>query len=683
MSFPFNPNTNPIGKKRGIRSILGRTKFSPGLGKGGNYEIRGQEVLDGVNFCSVTFGVAPNEPTYTDLNKAATQLQSLPELLETANTGGGSESITAGNTTYPSLPLVRRGALIIFNAPAKPFCYGSAAHAHTGHNYAVNDNLHGHNFAAHKGFKAGSENKIPSDILTQAAFAGAELMRESTLGNIRIVDKNGKIGMDTFQGPEFTYPDDGTIICTTGSILFNKFCGHSGESGGFKGTVSWARDLLLSDPKFLPYHYLWVLNLGCEHMYIGGGFSPLSSYPWLPNNTVPNTDDNYKVYTWGDVSNLWIPGGEPGGPVYTGQIHSEGKVGATPFIPNVQGSQYPQSWDWPVNMWDLKYVDTIRYWYNMMLHEIGHGTRPGPASPNYNIFAGMKHEQLMGALSQSPYVDTPPCNFMDTGPNDPAGDCGQHDPGNSTGGMNYHQAMSYAVMNNTNCANGDVPCPHPNTNGRGPESPGGIDAAYNVALLHWMELLPDANVADLTNVDQSVPNTVIFDDWLWAGDLFHIYPELTDLGSRKVLIRQEMHTNLNYPSVWDSAVPVPKRRAMSLQYYARGYMEKRASKYNYYSNYIDVPDGVVLLNWGPQVDVNGNMQGHRDVPTYARLDVSSGPTGPAPPLIINGFDTEIPANPATRFYGWKVETVDFTNEQSGAMSRVRIRITSLGDAGPT
>jgi len=679
MSF-FNPNTRHPGKKR-IGRALGRDKFSPGLGNGGLYEIQGQEVLDGANFCSMTFGIAPNEPTYADLNKAATQLQSMPELLETANTGGGSESAVAGNTTYPSLPLVRRGALIIFNVPSKPFCYGGPAHAHTGHNLNPTDNLHGHNFAAHKGFKSGRDNKVPSDILTEVAFTGAELMRESTLGNIQIVDKNGKIGMDTFQGQEFTYPDDGTINCRPGpgTTPYNEFCGNSFESGGFKGTVHWARDLLLNDPRFLPYHYLWVINLGCWNAKISGGFQNLSDQPWLSNNTVPNTDDNHKIYTWGDIGHLNVPGGIPGDPIDPGQIHSEGSVSPLFFIPNVQWSRYPESWDWAVNLWDLRYADSLRRWYGMMQHEIGHGTRPGPASPNFGMIGGMKHPTRPGSQPQSPYVETPLCNFMDTGPNDPAGECAQYWPGNSTANMNYHHAMSYPVLNNTHCGNPWVPCSPPNTNGRGPESPGGMDSAFNVALLHWMDLLPDNNVVDLTNVDQSVPNTILFDDWLWAGDLFHIHPELTDLGSRKVLIRQEMHTNLNYPWQWDNIVPAPKRRAMYLQYYGRGYIEKRASVTLPSMDHIDVPDGVVLLCWGAYVAVNANMQGLRDIPPFARLDVSSGPTGPAPPLIIHGFDTEIPANPATRFYGWKVETVDFTNEQSGTMSKVRIRITSLGE----
>ena len=674
MSFPFNPNTDPIGKKMGIRSMLGRAKFSPGLGKGGQYKIQGHEVLDGVNFCSITFGIGDREPTTADLNEAATQLQSMPELLEGADPGGGSEAATAGNSTYPSLPVVRRGAVIIFTVPGKVECYGTPANANN-LSLVVNDYLLGDRFAEHKGFKTGKDLICDEDLLVRVGKRCAEGFRKATMGNIIIVDGSGNVGMDTFQGSEFTYPDDGSIYCSNAGTQ-NKFCGNSfdGLVWGvhYTGTVNHARNLLENDSRFDPYHYLWVINLGCWNSRIGGGFMHLSDST--------DTEDDFRIYTWADIGNAYVAGGVPGDPVGTG-VHSNGATaGTVEFNPGNPWTEYPESWDWPVNLWDLKTVDTVGYWYEMFLHEVGHGSRPPGVSPNSNILGGFKHEQRMGYPTGggSPYTDTLPCVFADTGPNDPAGVCGAHDPGNTATGMNYHNIMSYDVLNNLNCAYPNVPCSPPNSGGYGPRSPFGMAASYNTALLHWSDIIPDNNVVDLTNVDQSVPNTVIFEDWLWAGDLFHIHPEFQSLGSRKVLIKQLMHTNLPYPSVWDNAVPTPKRKYMSLQYYARGYQEYRASRrYEQDPPGIESPDGVIYLNWGPQRG-GDTFPGLNDVPTYARLDVI--PSNPSPPLIINGFDTEIPANPATRFYGWKIETVGFTNEPEGGKSKVKVRITSLGDA---
>ena len=87
-------------------------------------------------------------------------------------------------------------------------------------------------------------------------------------------------------------------------------------------------------------------------------------------------------------------------------------------------------------------------------------------------------------------------------------------------------------------------------------------------------------------------------------------------------------------------------------------------------------DGQVYLGWGPS---NGDSPGTNTMCVYNRMDVD--PATPSPPLIINGFDTETPPNPATRFNGWKVEIIGYGPEAPSRKSKVKLRITSLGDTG--
>ena len=648
-------------------------------------------VLEGDDFCILG---PTGTPTKRELIEAAYDIRD-NNLLGIRDTGGGSsQSATVGDTTFPNgLPLVRRGALIIFQVPAgdtgitsdgtpiisEVACCGQQIIG--GQIPCPDDHIYTRRFAAHKGMgeNIGANLVVDQDLLHDMGLHMANSIRSAFVGNIKVVDQNGKIGMDTFSGPEFTYPNNSFIRCGT-SLYGSNFCSRSSWgpvttpcAQGECSTKNWAINRLIHDPIFDPYHYLIVANLGCWNSgNWSGGFRRLS----LMSN---DTNDKFKLFVFQDIDNTMIAGGVPGGWVGDrSDYHPNGRVSSADFDPHYQYTDYPESWDWPCNLWDLKQANASNYFYDVVLHELGHGSEIPMNSPNSNVISGgFRHEmRITDPDGSEPWVDTLPCVFADTGPNDVAGNCGALDPGNTAAGMNYHNVMSYSVLNDLNCAMANVPCDPA-------LSPYGMEAGFNTSHLHFMDYIGNENVYDLTPIDQTAPG-IIFEDWLYAGDLFWIHPELPSLGDRKVLIKQDMHCDgIPYPSQWDQVVPVPKRRFMSLVYYARGYIEKRTSAYQNDGVPIDSPDGVIYLNWGPQAHCwggGGGCIGMMDAPTYARLDVN--PSNPAPPLIINGFNIDTPwQGPESRFYGWKIETVDFTNEPVGGKTKVKIRITSLGDAG--
>ena len=671
MAFPrrnFRKGRNP---GRSTNRPLGRRRYSPGLGES-QYTIAGHSVMEGDNYCSVMFGVAPPDPTQEELNIAATELQYQPDLLQEGDTGGGTQAATAGNSTYPSYPIVRRGAVVIWTAPGKQECVGTPGNV--GNNLNPTDSIFAARYAEHKGFETGKDLICDDDITHRVAKRAAEAVRKAFIGQVKVVDENGKIGMDVFQGPEFTFPDDGSIWCGKLTSIANRYCSVNWSQNT---TVNYAKQYMRNDSRFDPYQYILLISLGCWNTHIDGGYS----YDFPGHNP----EDDYRVIVWTTPGLSRIAGGQPGGNFHSYCVHPTGGASPASFNPDNQNYD-PDSWNWAVNLWDLRNYDRVGYWYPMWLHEMGHAVREPLNSPNSGKLGGFRHEIRIGPsdLALRPHLDTLPCNFARSGPMDALGLCGSLDPGNTAGGMNYHDVMSYDVTNGTDCSKCWVPCsdPAPSESGYGSNTPYGMDSAFNTTSLHHADFLLETNVVDLTNIVQSVPNTIIFEDWLWATDLFHIHPELQSLGSRKVLIKQLMHTNLPHPVEWDSVVPAPKRRHMTLSYHARGYMEKWASMYTFNHIPIDSPDGVIYLNWGPQQECKsaaacaGGM-GMQTSPTYARLDVI--PSNPAAPLIIHGFDTEIPPNPATRFYGWKIETVGFTNEPEGGKTKVKIRITSLGE----
>jgi len=554
--------------------------------------------------------------------------------------GGSSEQVVggwSGNPDWGVLPFVGKAALVLVQVPYNATCQ-TAANAPTS-NLSPIDHLAQGRYAVYKGITL--PVKTDENIAKQVGLSWVENIRRATLGNMRLVDKNGKLGVDVFQGEEWVSPHD-TIRCQ-GHGSYNDFVGYFGTDGFW----TYYRNKIINDSRFDDYTVVLGHTLGAWNVGGHGAFTRFGLQPW-------------QVLTKVDV-----------GPTVGDRPNPGMSCGYLNLSP--QSSTFNIGcWDTITNIWSLKEIYATNYSGGVHMHEVGHSIAPPTGAPNANAHAyGLHHGYYIGAS----HLDSLPCVFTDTGPKGVHCNIETEDTGPG-GQMNVMDRMSggtlYCTKTLVDCSIGP--------DGYKDKRDYWTNLIGDPGYWAWTGLLDSINVVDLTPIDQTTPG-VIFEDWLTAGDIFFTQPDLQSLGSRKVVITQDMHTDLPYPADWDNAVdqnglPSPKKRTMHLFYYARGEVIRAAFPSTDSGSAAIPDDGQVYLSWGPS---RGAEAGFNNMTTFERMDVDSA--NPTLPLIINGFNTTAVGETATRFNGWKVEIIGYGPGAPSRKSKVKLRITSLGDTG--